>query len=273
MILEIILLVIAIGLAVTGSFTFWPVQFGYDFYKPIVLFIGGYIAGVIILGTAYLLIGLLGVSKDKEYNKPSVFARTLFIWLLDYVNRKARLKITIKGRNKFPVTERFLLVCNHKSVFDSMIITQFFGKKDIAFMTKRDNMKIPLANRLMNRICYLPLDRDNKTQSLEQMKRAEKLLVDNVSSIGVFPEGTRIKDERILGPFHEGVFNIALKAKVPVLVCVVKNTRSIHKNWPIKATNIELNILGQITYEEMENRTAKDISDEVHELMFNELSK
>ena len=273
MVLDIILLTLSIGFAVTGSFTFWPVQFGYDFYKPIVLFIGGYVATLILLYLLYDLMGRIVGSMTKEYSRPGVFARTLFIWAIDFIDRHARIRLTIKGRNKFPTTERFLLVCNHKSRFDSMIITQFFGKRDIAFLTKRDNMKIPLAGRLMNRICYLPLDREDKFQSLNQMRRAEMLLKENVSSVGVFPEGTRIPDDIILGEFHEGVFNIALKAKVPILVCIVRHTHDVQRNWPWKATHVELNILGLIAYEEIEGKTAKDVSDEVHELMINALQE
>lgn len=273
MVLEIILLALALALAVSGSFTFWPVNIWYDFYKPIILFIGGYVGGLILLGIIYFIIGIIIDKKNKEYERPSKFARVIFIWLLDYVDRHAGIRLKIKGRNKVPISERFLLVCNHKSRFDSMIITQFFGNRDIAFLTKRDNMKIPLANRLMNRICYLPLDRDNKFQSLDQMKRAENLLINNVSSVGVFPEGTRIKDEIILGDFHEGVFNIAIKAQVPILVCVCKHTHDVHRNWPWKHTDVELYILGLIPYEDFANRPAKSISDEVHELMVNALTE
>ena len=272
MVLNIILVTLSIAFAVTGSLTFWPVEFLYDFYKPLVLFVGGCIGGLILIYIFYDIMGRIVGSMTKEYSRPGTFARTLFIWAIDFIDRHARIKLTIKGRNKFPTTERFLLVCNHKSRFDSMIITQFFGKKDIAFLTKRDNMKIPLAGRLMNRICYLPLDRHDKFQSLNQMRRAEVLLKENVSSVGVFPEGTRIPDDIVLGDFHEGVFNIALKARVPILVCTVKHTHDVHRNWPWKATNVELNILGLIAYEEIEGKTAKHVSDEVHELMLNALT-
>ena len=42
----------------------------------------------------------------------------------------------------------------------------------------------------------------------------------------VFPEGYTSMDEK-LHPFRSGVFKIALRAKVPVVVCTVQNTNKV----------------------------------------------
>ena len=41
MLVSIVCVVCAIALAITSAFTFWPVTAGYDFYRPIVMFIAG----------------------------------------------------------------------------------------------------------------------------------------------------------------------------------------------------------------------------------------
>lgn len=272
MILEYLIIFLGTVLAVVGSFTFWPITAFYQIYRPIVLFIGGYLFGVLLLWIYCDVVGRIINDKKKTYDTPSVFARNLLVRGITFINFHARIKVRVKGKEKIP-GGRFLLVANHKSKFDPMIITSLYGKKDIAFLTKQENMKIPLGGRLMHRCCFLPLDRSDKLQSLEQMKRAQSLIQRNVSSVGVFPEGTRTSEGVVLGDFHDGVFNIAIKAKCPVVVVTFKNTEKIHKNFPMHSTKVTLNIIGTIPYEEFQNKTAKQLSGEVRELMLNDLSK
>ena len=273
MFFEFVVIILATTLATVGVCTFWPVHLFYEIYRPIVLFIAGYLLGVALLWIYADISGRIVDNKNKEYDKPSVFARNLLVRGISFINRHARIKVRVRGKDKFPRLGRFLLVANHKSKFDPMIITALYGKKDIAFLTKRANMKIPLGGRLMHRCCYLPLDREDKLQSLEQMKKATSLIERDVSSVGVFPEGTRTDNDVILGEFHEGIFNIAFRAKCPVVVVTFKNTEMIHKNFPLHSTKVDMHILRTITYEEFRDKNAKQLSDEVHEMMLKDLSK
>ena len=154
MFFEFIIIGIGVVLGTVGVCTFWPVQVFYEIYKPIVLFIAGYILGVGLLWIYADIVGRIIDKKDKEYDKPSVFARNLLVRGISFINFHARIKVRTRGKDKFPRGGRFLLVANHKSKFDPMIVTALYGKRDIAFLTKRANMKIPLGGRLMHRCCF-----------------------------------------------------------------------------------------------------------------------
>lgn len=273
MILEFFIVALGTILAVVGLYTFWPVTVFYEIYRPLVLFIGGYLLGIICLWVFCDIAGRIVDNKKRDYTEPSKFARNLLRYGITFINYHARVKVGVVGKEKMPMSGRFLIVANHKSKFDPMIITSIYGKKDIAFLTKQSNMKIPLGGRLMHRCCFLPLDREDKLQSLSQMKKAQSLLERDVSSVGVFPEGTRMPADVVLGDFHEGVFNIAIKAKVPVIVVTFKNTEMIHKNFPLHSTKIKMHIVAKIPYEDFQDKTAKQLSDEVHEIMLKDLSK
>jgi len=273
MLLEFFVLFLGTFAAILGLYTFWPVSVFYQIYRPILLFIGGYLLGVAILWIYCDIAGRVIDCKDKDYFKPNKFARNLLVRGISFINYHARIKVTVKGKDKMPKSGRFLIVANHKSKFDPMIITALYEKKDIAFLMKQANMKIPLGGRLMHRCCYLPLDREDKLQSLEQMKKAESLLERNVSSVGVFPEGKRMPADVVLGDFHEGVFNIALKAKCPIVIVTFKNTELIHKNFPFHTTKVLMKIVGTIPFEQLEGKPSKQVSDEIHEIMLNDLSK
>lgn len=273
MILEFLIVALGTVLAIIGLCTFWPVNVFYEIYRPLLLFIGGYVFGVLCLWVFCDIAGRILDNKNKEYTSPSKIARNILTHGIAFINYHARVKVGVIGKEKMPISGRFLLVANHKSKFDPMIITSLYGKRDIAFLTKRDNMKIPLGGRLMHRCCFLPLDREDKLQSLEQMKKAESLIERNVSSVGVFPEGKRYPDDVVLGDFHEGVFNIAIKAKCPIVIVTFKNTEKIHKNFPLRSTKVKMKILGTIPYENFQDKTAKQLSDEVHEIMLKDLTK
>lgn len=273
MILEFFVLALGTLSAIIGLYTFWPVHAFYQIYRPLLLFVGGYVLGIIILWCFCDIVGRVIDNKNKEYDVPNTFARNLLVRGITFINYHARAKVTVKGKEKMPKSGRFLIVANHKSKFDPMIITSLYGKRDIAFLMKSANMKIPLGGRLMHRCCYLPLDREDKLQSLEQMRKAQSLIERGVSSVGVFPEGTRLPADVVLGDFHEGVFNIAIKAKCPIVVVTFKNTELIHKNFPFHSTRVIMKIVGTIPYEEFADKPAKQVSDEIHQIMLEDLSK
>lgn len=265
MLIELITVLSAIATAVVGSLTFWPVQSGWDFYIPIVLYLATYI-GVLALWWIVIWIFGLHIDQKHEHNKPNAFAKFWFLQCVTFTDYHAYAKVRVSGLRRLPKNSRFLLVCNHRSNFDPMIISDKIGYKDIAFIAKRDTFKIPLAHRMMWGICFMPIDRDDVMQSLSVMRRAESLLKNDATSVGVFPEGTRHPDG-VLGEFHEGVFNVAIRAKVPVVVCSMSGAENIHKNFPFKGTPIRFDILETIPVEEIEGMTAKEIADEAREII------
>lgn len=271
MIFEIFPLLCAAGLAISGSLTFWPVQHGYDFYIPIVLTLAGYIAGIGLI-CLWLTIICLFINEKKEPTKVSKWYRFWFTQSLYYLNRHSLAFPKVKGKEKLPKGQRYVLVCNHKSKFDSMLISEIFYKQDIAFITKESNKKIPWGGKIFHELCYLPIDRNDKLQSLSQFKKAVDYLNNDVCNIGVFPEGTRQEPNVILGDFHEGPFNIAIKAHAPIVIVTTKNTPLISKNFPFKFTRVTIDIIGVIPPEDIVDKPAKAVSDMVHQIMYDNLA-
>lgn len=264
-------LIATIAFALTGSLTFWKVSEPYHFYIPLVLLLTGYIACIAIWWILLWLFGR-GYFPSKEYTKPSSWAK---FWHDDghqWLMLHARIKIKVMGKEKLPTSHRFLLVSNHRSNFDSMTLTPVLRKHKLSFITKRSNLKIPLFNRFMRGLCYLPIDRDDPLQSLEVMKKASALISEDKTNVVVYPEGTR-QTENIIGPFHEGVFNIALRAKCPIVIVTTSGTDQVHKRAPFKRTKVRIDILGVLDYDYLEGKTAKFISDKIHTIMEEHLER
>jgi len=266
------MLLAGVALAVSGSLTFWPIQQPYEFYIPIVLFIGGYIAAFLLLLFA-CYICWRGYKVGKYYEKPSKFATWWLIQGEQFIAFHARIHLKVIGENKFPRKKRCLIVCNHRGNFDPMVISQYFGKYGIAFITKPQNCKIPLVGKYISGMCYMSIDRNDPLQSLEVMKRSANYIDTDKCSIGVFPEGKRQTEKVVADEFHEGVFNIALRTKVPIVVMTVYDAHEVTKNFPWKRTNMTLEILDLIQPQDYEGMTAKAVSDQVREMMIADLTK
>ena len=270
MLVSIVCVVCAIALAITSAFTFWPVTAGYDFYRPIVMFIAGYFAGLALTWIFIDLNGRFMSSFKKKYDRPSNWARFLLATGINYIVFHSNTKVIKQNLEKIP-NEPFLLVGNHKSKFDPMIVSGVFKKRHIAFITKEDNMKIPLGGRLMWRNCYMPVDRADKLQSLEQFKRAAELIGSGASSVGVYPEGSRQDPSVILADFHNGAFNIAIRTGCPIVILTMTNTHMIHKNFPFKRTKVLMKCVQVLYKEDYHNMNATQLSDYVHDIMYEDL--
>ena len=272
MVIEIFCLLCATALSVTGSLTFWPVTEWYHFYIPIVLFIGGYL--VALFGIVWWSIDITGRIIEKQGEKPHVnkLAKAIFDDAAKYLIMHAGVIRKIRGFHKLPRNQKFLLVCNHQSNFDNFIITRCLGKRYIAFITKKENEKIPLGKRIIRAMKYQAIDRNDKLQSLQVIKNSVELVKNQVTSMAVFPEGTRSKDGKV-GEFHEGVFNIALHARAPIVVMTTYGANKIHKNWPFRPTKVYEDVLCVIPYEEIQDKPAKEVSDMVRQIMIEHLEE
>ena len=260
------LLIIFFDLAFTGLLT-WVIKPGnyYHYWAPFLLLIAGYILGVVFMWIA-LSIYASFYKKDKEYKKPSKIARFWLSQSIAYINTHGFIKLKIIYDEPLP-RERFLLVCNHMSKFDPMIIAAKFNKYQISFISKPTNFKIPIGGHLMKASCYLSIDRYDKLKSLETMNEATRLISENLCSIGVFPEGTRHNSVDEFGPFHEGVFGIATKAKCPIVVTSILGSENIHTNFPKRSTKVKFEVLKVIYPEQYQGQTVKQISDNCREII------
>lgn len=270
MIIALSVIFVPIILAVVGSIWVFPVQHWYQFWIPLAILVAMQIASIILWLLYIYVVGWFITRKPSDRaNKWVKF------WLEqgeDFLLFFVKAKIVVKGLNKVPQHQRFLLVCNHRSNYDPMVLAHVLKKYDLAFITKKSNLKIPFFGRFLLGAAYYPVDRDDKTQSLEMFRRAENLITSNNGSMCIFPEGTRQQDN-VLIDFHEGVFNIALHTKCPIVVATVKGTDKIRKRFLFRTTRVELDFLGVLNPEDIEAKPAKEVSDDVRKIMYDHLER
>lgn len=222
----------------------------------VLLWLLAVLLGLLLAYIALLAISALLVDKRREYDKNSPFYRFLLYSATGCSVKLLGIRIKVTGLEKLPRQGRFLLVSNHRSNFDPILTWHVLKEQDLAFISKEENFHIPIFGRIIRRCCFLAIDRENPRSALTTINKAAKLLEDDQVSIGVYPEGTRSKDCTLL-PFHNGVFKIAQKAEVPVVVAAIRGTEDIHKNWFRRPSHVQLDILDVLPVEYVkENRTS-----------------
>ena len=180
------------------------------------------------------------------------------------------LKIFIKknGMEKVPQDGRFLLVCNHCSLFDPIGLLCCFRKFQLAFVSKKENSTMFVIGPMMHKILCQLINRENDREALKTILRCIQILKEDKASVAVFPEGGILSEDGKLHHFRPGVFKIAQKANVPIVVCTLKNTLNVIPNllkW--KPSHVEMSVLAVIPPEEIKGITTVDIAERCYNLM------
>ena len=210
---------------------------------------------VCILYLLLLGISALLVDEKREYERNSPFYRALLYSATACCVKLLRIHVHTEGIDKLPKDGRFLLVGNHRSNFDPILTWYVLKDRDLAFISKAENFRIPIFGRIIRRCCFMAIDRENPRNAIKTIDKAADLMEEDEVSIAVYPEGTRSK-ECVLLPFHNGVFKIAQKASVPIVVAAIQGTEQIHKNYPRRRSDIRLEIVETIPSDYIQtNRT------------------
>ena len=180
------------------------------------------------------------------------------------------LKIRVKknGLEKMPAEGRFMLVCNHCSLFDPIGLLYCLPKFQLAFVSKKENSTMFVIGPMMHKILCQLINRENDREALKTILRCIQILKEDKASVAVFPEGGILSNDGKLHHFRPGVFKIAQKANVPIVVCTLKNTLNVIPNllkW--KRSDVELNVLTVIPPEEIKGVSTVEIAERCYQVM------
>ena len=231
------------------------------------LLILGYLLGLYIL---FFLCGILLApffSKKKLPKKPNPIARFILVEAYTLLLALMQVRCKVVGKEKLPKKgTTFLVVCNHLSNYDHMLMLVKLRRFPIAFISKPENFQIPIIGRYLWNSGFLSIDRGNARNAIRTIGETAKRLQDGHMCYGVFPEGTRSRKGTLL-PFHSGVFLSAVKAKAPILVIHVENTQQINHRGPFLPTKVNFDIMAYLDSDYTRSHTDREMSDEIYAMM------
>ena len=235
-----------------------------------VSFAGGVLA-LAILAFLFLWFMCQIVDQSKEQENDSKFYRRLMAVYISAIKTVIRLHIHTEGLEKIPKGGRFLLVCNHTSLADPVILLHCFAKSQLAFISKRENASMFLVGNAMHKIMCQTINRENDREALKTILKCIQLIKDDEVSVAVFPEGY-IHPDKKLHPFRSGVFKIAQKTQVPIVVCTLKNTPQVFTNLPkLKRTDVDLHLVDVIQPEQYAGMNTVALGNWVYQMMAEDL--
>ena len=140
---------------------------------------------------------------------------------------KLYFKINVKGLENIPPGEgKFILISNHQSNLDPVMLGLYIKNRRLFFMAKQELFKIPILSFIIKKLGAFPVKRGSK--DFGAIKTA-KDLVNCGKMLAMFPEGTRSRDGKLSKP-KVGFAKIALETGAKIIPCSIfycgKRTRS-----------------------------------------------
>ena len=130
------------------------------------------------------------------------------------------LRIRVKGKENIPSSGGCVLLCNHMSFLDPIVLSAAFPRTRMPkYLGKAELFRVPIIKRLLPIFGVIPVERGRGDvgairRSVDVAKSGEVL--------AVFPQGTRQKGKNPADtPTKSGGAMIATRADVPILpVCI-----------------------------------------------------
>ena len=230
-------------------------------------FLGGFLLQALIM-FLFLLYLCSRVDQNVPQEQDDPLYRLVTDLILESVLPILRIHIKKTGMDLVPKEGRFLLVCNHCSDSDPIILMREFRRYKMAFISKRENSTMFVIGPMMHKLQCQLINRENDREALKTILKCIQILKEDKASVAVFPEGGILSEDGKLHHFKPGVFKIAQKAGVPIVVCTLKNTLPVVPNiLHLKASHVQLDVLGVIDTDTVKALKTVEIAEKAHEMM------
>lgn len=181
-------------------------------------------------------------------------------------------RVRVSGRRKIPWRRPCILVSNHQSMVDILVLHHLFVP--YKWVSKKENFSIPLVGWNMRLNNYLEIERGKKNSLVKLLNKAANV-IEQGNSILIFPEGTRYPGGS-LGAFREGAFKMALDNRVDIIPIVLDGSaKALPKKGAILTgfANIRVRVLDPIPYSTFAGKSARELRTFVRDLMSEEYER
>ena len=166
-------------------------------------------------------------------------------------------RVRVHHLDKFPTDGPLILLANHQSNLDPMIVGAI-SPKPINYLAKQSLFKLPVMGWFFDWNDCIPIQRDSNAiggikETLKRLKKREVVLI--------FPEGSRSSDGK-LGPMKPGFSTLARRTKSPLLPVAIDGAWQIYPRqakFP-RLGNIQVVLGDPIPFEEFETLSDDELS-------------
>ena len=203
--------------------------------------------------------------KLKILQQFTCFWAALYTWIIP------AWKIQIEGREKIQRDKTYVVVSNHQSMLDILVLFNLFFH--FKFVSKIEIFKVPFIGWNMYLNKYISLRRGDRKSVEKMLQVAEKSLAEG-NSLLIFPEGSRSPDGKVR-PFKTGAFILAKKIQTPILPIVISGTNTALPKYSLNfhgAHDIRIRVLDEIPYESFSGMTDEETAEMVRGIIADQLA-
>jgi 1-acyl-sn-glycerol-3-phosphate acyltransferase len=142
-----------------------------------------------------------------------VFLKPLLLGIIRLIYRPK-----VEGLDNLPSQGQVIIAANHKHDFDPFLILLGLPRRRVHFLAKHECIEWKVG-RLINKFGVVFVDRQAKDK--EYVNRTVLKLLAKQRAIGLFPEGTRNKTNKLLISFKFGAVSYAKKSGAPLVPAAI----------------------------------------------------
>ena len=261
------ILLLVINVCVTG-FGIYLFDYRVDelVNSPVVIILSLVSGTIIMLGITSLNIEVFYQLVAKRMPIDSKLKHFLANQLLAIPLHATNTRIKVIGRENLPEDPGFSIYVNHTSLWDIPLLMYKLNDYPIAFLEKEVVVNLFSVGKWTPALGCVTIDRDNDRKGAESIINVIKN-VKNGSSMVIFPEGTRGKENGILLEFKPGSFKVALKSKAPLVPMSIVKPKKYNKTiWPMPR-RVTLVIHKPLEYEEFKMMKTVELSEKVESII------
>ena len=171
-------------------------------------------------------------------------------------------RVRVHGQRNVPREGGVLLVCNHQSFFDPVLVTMALHLEG-NYMARDTLFAKPLFKRLIASLNAFPIRRSSADiqavkETLRRLKQGKVVVT--------FPEGTRTQDGSV-GKFLPGAAAVALKAGATIVPALIEGA---YRSWPRQRklpapTPVSVRYGRALTPKELQDYTPSELAELLHQ--------
>jgi 1-acyl-sn-glycerol-3-phosphate acyltransferase len=187
------------------------------------------------------------ILNDIIYRATHSVSRLVSVFLLDY---------RIEGQDNMPGEGPVLVLSNHQSTLDPILVGILFRRK-LVYLAKKSLFANPLFGFLIR--CYDSIPIDRERGGLDGLREILSKLKDG-KAVLIFPEGTRSRDGKLL-PMKGGFLPVAKRSQAALLpVAVIGGHEIMQKGKLLPRRSAVSAVVGQpIPFETYSSLSDKEV--------------
>jgi 1-acyl-sn-glycerol-3-phosphate acyltransferase len=188
-------------------------------------------------------------------------------WMSRWTVRLAGGRVEVRKSPGFDPQRTCFLVSNHVNLFDPFVLygvtPQFFRGLEL-----ESHFRIPVYGWLMKRFGNVPVPEVTRPSDLKRMWRMTQSALDRGVSLVVFPEGGRTLTGHV-GPFHDGVFRMALQFGTPITPVSIVGSFEFNRktSWMLRPARIVVHFHDTIETKELDKRASAGLRERVRQIV------